>query len=266
LVVEDDPKTALWLCSVLHADGFRTARADSAERAWMMVRKLWPSVVLLDHALPVRRRAFEAAGSELARHLAEHRPTASLPVIMLSGHDLVALEGDAALPRQTTVLRKPVNREALLAELWRQEATNRRRSLRVLLAHQDPELLRFAQRVLSASHFLVSIEPNNHTFLETLEAQPRLFDVVLLEPCAEPGDTRVLLRGFAALEVPPPLVVIADLAVAVGPDADALHEWPVLRLFSKSEVLSEPGALLERLLEIGRPVGRAARDSEAAAA
>ena len=266
LLVEDDPKTASWLCSVLHADGFRTARADSAERAWMMVRKLWPSVVLLDHALPAAANARLRTGSELARHLAEHRPTAHLPVIMLSGHDVVALEGDAALPRRATVLRKPVNRETLLAELWRQEAKNRRRTVRVLLAHHDPELLRFVQRALSASHFLVSIEPNNHTFLETLEAQPRLFDVVLLEPCAEPGDTRVLLRGFAALEAPPPLVVIADPAAAGGPDADVLHEWPVLRVFSKTEVLAEPGALLERLLEIGRPAGRAARDSEAAAA
>lgn len=266
LLVEDDLTTASWLSSVLNADGFRTVRAGSAERAWMMVRKLWPSVVLLDHALPAAANARLRTGSELARHLAEHRPTANLPVIMLSGHDLVALEGEGALPRQTTVLRKPVTREALLAELWRQEARNKRRTLHVLLAHHDPELLRFVHRTLPTSHFRVSIEPNNHTFLETLAAQPRLFDVVLLEPCSEPGDTPVLLRGFAALETPPPLVVIADLGATGGRDAEVLHEWPVLRVFSKSEVLAEPGALLERLLEIGRPSGRAARDSEAAAA
>ena len=266
LVVEDDVTTTSWLRSLLHAEGFRTARADSAERAWMMVRKLWPSVVLLDHALPAAANARLRTGSELARHLAQHRPTANLPVIMLSGHDLVALEGEAALPGQATVLRKPVTAEALLAELWRLEATNRRRTLHVLLAHHDPELLKFVQRNLPASHFRTSVEPNNHSCLEILETQPGLFDVVLLEPCAEPGDTRLLLRGFAALAAPPPLMVIAGPEMAASPDGDVLHEWPVLRVFAKDEVMAEPGVLLERLLEIGRPAGRAARNSEAEAA
>ncbi|MEQ1832833.1 MAG: ATP-binding protein [Candidatus Eisenbacteria bacterium] len=254
LLIEDDPALTTWLRAILHADGFRTALADSAERGWMLVRQLRPSLVLTDHALPASANARMRSGAELARHMAASRPTAEVPVILLSGHDPVAIEGEGALPRHAVTLRKPVHREELLTEVWRLVATNKPRPAHVLLAHQDPALLHLAQRAFTPDKIRVSIEPNDDSALESVRSQPRTFDVVLLESAATRVETLVLVRGFAELESAPPLVLLASRELTNDPAvAGELEAWPVLALLAKEDVLADPAGLCERLLQLARP-------------
>jgi signal transduction histidine kinase/CheY-like chemotaxis protein len=128
LVVEDDPALTRWLCTVLHASGIRTETAASAERAWMMMRRLRPSIVLLDHALPAGPTARIRTGAQLSRHMAQHRATADIPIVLLSGHDPIALEGMGALPNTVEYMRKPVTGDALDQTVSRLLATQKPRS------------------------------------------------------------------------------------------------------------------------------------------
>ena len=252
LVVEDDRALTTWLRAVLHADGIRTAVADSAERAWMMLRRLRPSVVVLDHALPAGPMARFRTGAQLARHMAENRATADIPVVLLTGHDPVALEGAGALPKAVRFMRKPVRREELLFELWRTITTHKPRAVNVMLAHRDPRLLALAGRLAPAAQFIVSLERNDESCLEALRLRPRTFDVVLLEAPASLAEAAALLQGFAALEAPPPIVVIAEPAMVADPStAKKLCEWPVFELFSMLDALAQPETLRERLLALG---------------
>ncbi len=265
LIVEDDPALTTWLRALLHADGFRTAWADSAERAWLLVRKLRPAVVLLDHALPAAANARLRTGAELARHMAASHATAGIPVVVLSGHDLVALEGERVLPKGTASLRKPVQPDVLLFELRRRLAAQRPRPLRVMLAHHDARLVALVSRAFPAEQFQVSIERNDDSCLEAVRHQPRQFGVVLLEAPADTAVRAQLLRGFAALPTAPPLVMLAEAGlVADRAAAAALRTGPVLDVFSKADVMAEPRPLLARLLALGSAAARP--DSDAARA
>ena len=219
----------------------------------MLVRQLRPSLVLTDHALPAAANARMRSGAELARQMAANRATADVPVILLSGHDPVVLEGEGALPRTATLMQKPVPREELLAEVWRLVATNKPRAAHVLIAHHDPALLGLAQRVFTSDLFRLSIEPNDDSALESVRSQPRTFDVVLLEANDSLAATTALVRGFAELESPPPLVVLAGRGVVSDPaTAAALQDWPVVALYAKDDILADPAPLGERLLQIVR--------------
>ena len=117
LVVEDDPIATSWLESVLQSGGMRTAHADSAERAWLLLRQLNPALVLADHALPHAASARLKSGCDLARHMREHRAVEAIPVLLLTGMEPAWLEREGPLPANVTLLKKPVPRETLLATL-----------------------------------------------------------------------------------------------------------------------------------------------------
>jgi signal transduction histidine kinase/CheY-like chemotaxis protein len=117
LVVEDDPIASSWLEAVLQAGGMRTAHADSAERAWLLLRQLNPALVLADHALPHAASARLKSGCDLARHMREHRALEAVPVLLLTGMEPAWLEREGPLPANVTLLKKPVLRETLLATL-----------------------------------------------------------------------------------------------------------------------------------------------------
>lgn len=252
LVVDDDEAFTSWLRAILHADGFRTAATDSAERARMMARRLHPAVLLVDHALPAAPNARIRSGAELARHLAGHRTTSDLPVIVLSGHDPVQLEGEGALPNGVALLRKPVHREDLLLTLWRTVAAHRRRAVRVLLAHEDPRLVSIVRRALPENEFDLAIEAAGPALLEVIDAQIRHFDVVLLEPTADIAPLRRVLDALAKQEAPPPVLAIAEAERYEHPEiADLVSEWPIQGHYSIALVQSAPQAFASRVRSLG---------------
>src|ERR1051325_3854665 len=252
LIVDDDPAIVTWLRSVLHAGGIRTAAVDSAERAWMMLRQMRPSLLVLDHALPSGPNARFRTGAQLARRMAENRSTAELPILLLSGHDPVALEGEGALPKAVRYLAKPVRGEELLAAVWEMIPRHEPHAVHVLLAHRDPKLLVFAGWVAPTASLRISLERNDASCLEALERRPQAFDVVLPEAPASRAEATTLLQRFAALAATPPLLVIAEPEMLADPSAwPRLHGGPMLELISKPDALAHPDALCQRLLVLG---------------
>jgi DNA-binding response OmpR family regulator len=206
----------------------------------------------VDHALPASSNARIRSGAELARHLAGNRSTSDLPVIMLSGHDPVRLEGEGALPKGVALLRKPVHREDLLVTLWRTVAANRRRAVRVLLAHEDPRLVSIVRRALPENEFDLAIEAAGPTLIEVIDAQIRHFDVVLLEPTAEVAALRRVLDALAQQDAPPPVLAIAQAERYESPEvADLVSEWPIQGHYSTALVQSAPQAFASRVKALG---------------
>jgi signal transduction histidine kinase/CheY-like chemotaxis protein len=119
LVVEDDPATTSWLEALLHEAGLRTVAADSAERAWLLLRQLKPVLVLADHALPCAASARLRTGCDLARHMLAHATVRDIPVLVLSGLERGWIERQGPLPTNVTFRRKPAAREELLATVRR---------------------------------------------------------------------------------------------------------------------------------------------------
>jgi signal transduction histidine kinase/ActR/RegA family two-component response regulator len=117
VLVEDDPAGVSWLETQLHAEGFRTVAADSAERGWLLVRQLRPTLVVADHALPCGASARLRSGCDLARQMHSQPALAGIPVLLLSGMAPEWLECLGPLPANVTFLRKPAPREALLEAL-----------------------------------------------------------------------------------------------------------------------------------------------------
>lgn len=78
LVVEDEPAIQELIAINLQHAGFAPTRADSAERAYEIVRDSVPDLMLLDWTLP------GMSGIELARRLRAERRTQNVPIIMLT--------------------------------------------------------------------------------------------------------------------------------------------------------------------------------------
>jgi len=78
LVVEDEPAIQELITVNLEHAGFVPVRADSAERAFEIVRGELPDLVLLDWTLP------GMSGIEFARRLRAERRTQAVPIIMLT--------------------------------------------------------------------------------------------------------------------------------------------------------------------------------------
>lgn len=78
LIVEDEPAIQELIAINLQHAGFAPVRAESAERAYEIVRSALPDLMLLDWSLP------GMSGIEFARRLRAERRTQNVPIIMLT--------------------------------------------------------------------------------------------------------------------------------------------------------------------------------------
>jgi DNA-binding response OmpR family regulator len=78
LIVDDEPHIVLSLEFLLQRAGYETAAAADGEEGLALVRRLRPSVVLLDVMLPKRN------GHEICQTIKSDPDTRATPVIMLS--------------------------------------------------------------------------------------------------------------------------------------------------------------------------------------
>ena len=78
LIVEDETSISTLLEYNLKHEGFETALAEDGDTALMMAEERVPDLILLDWMLP------KLSGVEVCRRLRRKKPTASVPIIMLS--------------------------------------------------------------------------------------------------------------------------------------------------------------------------------------
>lgn len=104
LIVDDEPANLLVLESLLHGEGYRIVRAESAEAALMALMEHEFALLILDIRMPVM------SGFELARMIKERKKTARIPIIFLTAYydkDQHAVQGyDSGA---VDFLSKPVN-------------------------------------------------------------------------------------------------------------------------------------------------------------
>ena len=82
LVVDDNAVTALAVTSILRANGFDTAGADSAERARQSLPGFRPDLILMDVQMP------GADGYEFTRELKANPATATIPIVITTSRSL----------------------------------------------------------------------------------------------------------------------------------------------------------------------------------
>jgi DNA-binding NtrC family response regulator len=112
LVVDDDPDIRSLIRTFLEHEGYRVNTCANADRAVHIFRRS-PNIDLLitDFSMP------ERTGMDLAREIKTMRP--SLPVLIVSGIIMAAVELEQMRIRNWNFLPKPFSLPQLLAEVHR---------------------------------------------------------------------------------------------------------------------------------------------------
>lgn len=123
LIVDDEGNIRRLVASLLEAEGYTTAEAESGEQALRKMAAEEPDAVLLDLALP------GTSGLEVLERIAEGWP--EIPVVMMSGQATLSDAVEATRLGAFQFLEKPLTPEAVLItlrsalELRRQRDLNR---------------------------------------------------------------------------------------------------------------------------------------------
>jgi two-component system nitrogen regulation response regulator NtrX len=128
LIVDDEGNIRRLIASLLEAEGYSTAEAESGEEALKKMVAEGPDAVLLDLALP------GASGLEVLEKIAEDWP--ETPVVMMSGQ---ATLGDAVQATRLGAfqfLEKPLTPEAVLITLKSALELRRQRDLNLALRRE----------------------------------------------------------------------------------------------------------------------------------
>jgi CheY-like chemotaxis protein len=108
LLADDDADTVEGYVLLLQAQGYRTALAGDGARALSETARLLPDLVLLDLGLPV------ISGWEVLEGLRASPSTASIPVVVLTGHVFPDQLRRAEEAGCSAILRKPCSADVLL--------------------------------------------------------------------------------------------------------------------------------------------------------
>jgi PAS domain S-box-containing protein len=183
LVVEDDAPFRRYLSSLLHQNGYRTVQAAHAEGGWAIARRLRPSIVVLDYALTCPEGAALRTGWDLAERMTSDAQTRHIPLIFVTGFDdeLRDKLKSTAFARRPEHLMKPIDGGALLAKIQELLGSVEGRTVRILMADDDPSVAAYVRKVLPEGRFYVEHAQNGEECLHALRTQPRGFDLLLLD-------------------------------------------------------------------------------------
>lgn len=113
LIVDDYEDAREMYAEFLSFSGFRTAEAKNGVEALDQAVKLTPDVILMDLTLPVMD------GWEASERLKGDTRTKHIPLVALSGHQLVDGRADQKKVHCDGFLTKPAMPDAVLRELRR---------------------------------------------------------------------------------------------------------------------------------------------------
>jgi CheY-like chemotaxis protein len=249
-----------FLTVVLHQHGFRTVTSAHAEGAWMLARRLQPSIVVLDYALSCAEGAMLRTGWDLAERMTGDAETRHIPLIFVTGFDLELREKlkSTAFSRKPEHLMKPVDGSVLVAKIEELVGNIQDRHVRVLMADDDPTVAAYVRKVLPESRYHIEMANNGEECLHVLRTQPRGFDLLLLDlmmPEVSGYDVlrEMTLTGTAA-ELP--VVVLTNYPEARNPEEKRLLELGlVLDVLPKTAVHDNP-QLLSHIIDWHLQVAR----------
>ncbi|HYM81545.1 MAG TPA: response regulator [Candidatus Limnocylindria bacterium] len=268
LIVEDDPAFRNFLRALLQQHGYRTMEANRAESGWSMVRRLNPTVVVLDYALSCVEGAELRTGWDLAERMTSDQTTRHIPIIFVTGFDdeLRQKLRSTAFARQPQHVVKPIEGSALVAKIEEMAGGLEGRQIRVLMADDDPAVAVFVRKVLSTQRFHLEIASNGEECLHVLRTQPRGFDLLVLDLMMPKVSGYDVLREMALMGTAAELPV---LVLTNFPDARSdeekrlLEQGLVLDVLPKTAVHDNP-QLLAHILDWHIQVAQERGDEAAA--
>jgi CheY-like chemotaxis protein len=111
LVVDDEAHILQVLSLKLRNAGYEALTAVDGEEGVEIARRELPDLVITDFQMPYM------TGLELCRALAEHAPTAQIPVLMLTARGYALDDEDLEIGNIRDVLSKPFSPRAILEQV-----------------------------------------------------------------------------------------------------------------------------------------------------
>jgi len=250
LVVDDDTVYRRLVTTLLHQNGYRTAEAAHAEAGWVLVRRLRPSLVVLDYALSCPEGALLRTGWDLAERMNSDDRTRHIPFLFITGFEGHLLERlrTVTFTRQPLHLEKPVRADDLMAKIVAALGDDPGRIMRVLLADDDPTVAAYVTKVLPSARFQLEVVNNGEECLHLLRTQPKHFDLLLLDLMMPETSGYDVLREMALRGTAAALPVIVLTAYGEPRNEDErrlLEQGLVLEIVSKTDVHERPMRLTE---------------------
>jgi signal transduction histidine kinase/CheY-like chemotaxis protein/CHASE3 domain sensor protein len=201
LVVDDDDYVRTVLQEVLERAGYSVIEAADGETAIALAASALPSLILLDLLMP------GMDGWTVLRELSANSATADIPVLVVSGAD-----EKGELDRSVQVLEKPIDPEALLAQI--RVLTTTGVAGRVLVADDDPELRTILDRALSRHGFRVHSVGDGADALETIKTSA--VDLLVIDLAMPEIDGLAVIRAVRASDSQIPILVISGTDASRG--------------------------------------------------
>ena len=102
LVADDDPEICMLIKTILAKGPYQVTLCGDAESALVHIQNDEPFDILIsDFMLP------GISGIDLITQVRHHRPTAHLPIVMISGHNNYAMDARARSAGANAFLNKP---------------------------------------------------------------------------------------------------------------------------------------------------------------
>jgi len=252
LIVDDDSVFRRFVTALLQQRGYRTAEAAHAEAGWVLVRRLRPTLVLLDYALSCPEGAVLRTGWDLAERMSHDTRTRHIPYLFLTGFDAHLNEklGEVQFIHQRKCVSKPVDAETLVASVRDVIGDLPNRLVRVLLADDDPTVAAYICKVLPSDRFQVEVVNDGEECLHFLRTQPRGFDLLLLDLMMPQVSGYDVLRDLALTGTAKgvPVIVLTNEPEARNEaERRLLEHGVVLDVLSKTRVHEHPALLPEAI-------------------
>lgn len=111
LIADDDKDFVKVITTLFHQEGFEVFSANEGVRAIEAAHKNKPDIILLDLKMPAGN------GFSVIEALRSRTETELIPVIVISGSDLLVKESDLIDKGAQAYLRKPFQKNVLLKEV-----------------------------------------------------------------------------------------------------------------------------------------------------
>lgn len=113
LIVDDDEQFGLLVAGHLRGAGYPSVIAVDAMQGFMFAQREQPALILLDINMPA------GGGLTLLERLVKSVRTQMIPIIVLTARTEPAIEAQARTKGAADFLRKPIDRDSLLAAVGR---------------------------------------------------------------------------------------------------------------------------------------------------
>ena len=254
VLMASDVQARKRMASAIAASGYAVREGATVDGVRALVHMDKPDLLVIDLTGPGGPEAAREYVDLLVRLHADPATRTIRPVLLVDRpvDAATSVELDL-LPSHPTVVEKPVDPEGLKRTLARLVSAPRAAPLRVLVADDDPMVIRFVTSILPSHEYVVLQAANGKEALRAIDTQP--IDAILLDlrmPDKSGYDViRALKLEGRAPDVP--ILVITNYAAPVDAEEEALLSAPlVMDVLSKPTVAARPAVLLERLEAIRR--------------